>query len=512
MAQESLSMRKIEEILRLKYQVRLSHRAIAKSCAVSTSTVSEYVTHAKAAGIRWPLPEGISDEQLEALLFPDRGSVSGGRIPQPDWKYIQKELKRKGVTLSLLWVEYRQEHADGYGYSQFCFRYRQWVNQLDPVMRQKHKAGEKLFVDYAGQTVKVVNPQTGEIREAQVFVATLGASNYTYAEAHWQQDLPNWIGAHVRALEFLGGVPELLVPDNLKAGVTSPNLYEPDLNMTYLDLACHYGIAVVPARVKTPRDKATVEVGVQVVERWILARLRDRHFFSLFELNQAILKLLFELNRREMKHLGQSRLEIFEALDKPALAPLPEKPYEFALWKRARVHIDYHICFEKHYYSVPYTLIGKQVDIRATENTVEIFYQRQRVASHRRSEVKGRYSTLNEHMPPAHTYYSQWSPERFLRWAEEIGEQTTELISRVLDSRRHPQQAYRTCLGVLGLAKCYPSLRLEAACSRANIAGICSYKGVLNILKNKLDQCELNPAAFEPLPPHTNIRGENYYH
>ena len=512
MAQGSLSMRKIEEILRLKYQVRLSHRAIAKSCAVSTSTVSEYVTHAKAAGLSWPLPEGISDEQLEALLFPDRGSVSGGRIPQPDWKYIQKELKRKGVTLSLLWVEYRQEHAEGYGYSQFCLRYRQWVNQLDPVMRQKHKAGEKLFVDYAGQTVKVVNPQTGEIREAQVFVATLGASNYTYAEAHWQQDLPNWIGAHVRALEFLGGVPELLVPDNLKAGVTSPNLYEPDLNLTYLDLACHYGIAVVPARVKTPRDKAKVEVGVQVVERWILARLRDRHFFSLFELNQAILKLLFELNRREMKHLGQSRLEIFETLDKPALAPLPEKPYEFALWKRARVHIDYHVCFEKHYYSVPYTLIGKQVDTRATENTVEIFYQRQRVASHRRSEVKGRYSTLNEHMPPAHTYYSQWSPERFLHWAEEIGGQTTELISRVLDSRRHPQQAYRTCLGILGLAKCYPSLRLEAACSRANIAGIRSYKGVLNILKNKLDQYELNPAAFEPLPPHTNIRGENYYH
>jgi transposase len=303
MAQESLSMRKIEEILRLKYQVRLSHRAIAKSCAVSTSTVSEYVTHAKAAGLSWPLPEGISDEQLEALLFPDRGTVSGRRIPQPDWKYIQKELKRKGVTLSLLWVEYRQEHPDGYGYSQFCFCYRQWIHQLDPVMRQKHKAGEKLFVDYAGQTVNVVDPQTGAVREAQIFVATLGASNYTYAEAHWQQDLPSWIGAHVRALEFLGGVPELLVPDNLKVGVTSPNLYEPELNPTYQDLACHYGAAVVPARAYRPRDKAKVEVGVQVVERWILARLRDHRFFSLFELNQAIQKLLFELNRREMKRL-----------------------------------------------------------------------------------------------------------------------------------------------------------------------------------------------------------------
>lgn len=512
MAQESLSMRKIEEILRLKYNVRLSHRAIAKSCSVSTSTVSEYVTHAKAAGLSWPLPEGISDEQLEALLFPDRGMVSGQRIPQPDWKYIQKELKRKGVTLSLLWVEYRQEHVDGYGYSQFCHRYRQWANQLDPVMRQKHKAGEKMFVDYAGQTVKVVDPQTGESRESQVFVATLGASNYTYAEAHWQQDLPNWIGAHVRALEYFGGVPELLVPDNLKAGVTSPNLYEPDLNPTYLDLACHYGTAVVPTRVRKPQDKAKVEVGVQVVERWILARLRDHQFFSLFDLNQAIQKLLFDLNRREMKHLGQSRLEIFEELDKPALAPLPETPYEFALWKKARVHIDYHVSFDKHFYSVPYALIGKQVDIRATENTVEIFHQRQRAASHRRSDAKGRYSTINEHMPPAHKYYSEWSPERFLHWAEEIGEHTTELISRVLDARRHPQQAYRTCLGILGLAKRYPGLRVEAACRRANIAGIRSYKGVLNILKNKLDQCELTSAASEPLPRHTNIRGENYYH
>jgi transposase len=512
MAQESLSMRKIEEILRLKYQVGLSHRAIAKSCAVSTSTVSEYVTHAKAAGLNWPLPDGISDEQLETLLFPDRGSVSDRGIPRPDWKTIQKEMKRKGVTLSLLWIEYRQDHPDGYGYSQFCHRYRQWVNQLDPVMRQKHKAGEKLFVDYAGQTITVIDPQTGELREAQVFVATLGASNYTYAEAHWQQDLPNWIGAHVRALEFLGGVPELLVPDNLKAGVTSPNLYEPDLNPTYLDLACHYGTAVIPTRVRKPQDKAKVEVGVQVVERWIVARLRDSRFFSLFELNQAILKLLFELNRREMKHLGQSRLEIFEEVDKPALAPLPEKPYEFARWKRARVHIDYHVCFEKHYYSVPYSLIGKQVDVRATENAVEIFHQRQRVASHRRSEIKGRYSTINEHMPPAHKYYSEWSPERLLRWAEEIGKQTAELVGCVLDSRKHPQQAYRTCLGILGLVKRYPNLRLEAACRRANIAGIRSYKGVLNILKNNLDQCELKLAAPESLPPHVNIRGETYYH
>jgi transposase len=408
-------------------------------------------------------------------------------------------------------VEYRQEHQDGYGYSQFCQHYREWKQPLNPIMRQKHKAGEKLFVDYAGQTVAVVDPETGEIREAQVFVATLGASNYTYAEAHWTQSLPNWIAAHVRALEFLGGVPEMVIPDNLKAGVTSPNLYEPDLNPTYQDFARHYGIAVVPARVRRPRDKATVEVGVQVVERWILARLRDRTFFSLAELNQAIAELLAELNRREMKHLGQSRLELFVEVDRPALSPLPAQPYEFALWKKTRVHIDYHVSFEKHFYSVPYTLTGKEVTIRATEKTVEIFYQRKRVASHPRSTAQGRFSTHSVHMPPEHQFYSKWSPERFLRWAKEIGEQTSELVSRALDARRHPEQAYRTCLGVLGLAKRYSPERLEAACQRANTAGISSYKGIHNILRNKLDQRPLEPESDIPLPPHENIRGENYY-
>ena len=355
MSQERLSMRKIEEILRLKYEAGLTHRAIAQSCSVSPSTVSEYVTHAKAAGLSWPLPEELNAEQLEELLFPQRGSASGRNIPQPDWAEVHKELRRKGVTLSLLWVEYRQEQPDGYGYSQFCHHYRQWAKQLKPMMRQKHKAGEKLFVDYAGQTMPVVDPQTGEIRQAQIFVATLGASNYTYTEAHWSQDLTNWIGAHVRALAFLGGVPEVLVPDNLKAGVKSPHLYEPDLNPTYLDFARHYGVAVVPARVRKPKDKSKVEVGVQVVERWVLAPLRDRTFFSLAELNQAMWELLAELNDRPMRHLGQSRRELFESLDKPALAPLPVQPYEFARWKKARVHIDYHVSFEKHYYSVPYT-------------------------------------------------------------------------------------------------------------------------------------------------------------
>jgi transposase len=315
----------------------------------------------------------------------------------------------------------------------------------------------------------------------------------------------------VRALAFLGGTPEVLVPDNLKAGVKSPHLYEPDLNPTYLDFAQHYGVAVIPARVRRPKDKSKVEVGVQVVERWILARLRNHTFFSLAELNGAIRELLAELNSRPMRHLGQSRRELFECLDKPALAPLPTRPYEFARWKKARVHIDYHVSFEKHYYSVPYTLIGKEVDIRATEKTIEIFYRRKRRASHRRSTRQGRYSTQNEHMPPAHQKYSDWSPERFLRWAAEIGPDTTRLIAAVLETRRHPQQAYRSCLGILGLGKRYTDVRLEAACHRALPAGIRSYKGIRNILDNKLDQLEVDQPPAAPLPPHTNIRGETYY-
>jgi transposase len=408
-------------------------------------------------------------------------------------------------------VEYRQAHPEGYGYSQFCHRYRQWAKQLQPMMRQKHRAGEKLFIDYAGQTVPVVDPETGEVHAVQIFVAVLGASNYTYAEAHTAQTLPNWIGAHVRALAFLGGVPTVLVPDNLKAGVKSPHRYEPDINPTYQEFARHYGLAVIPARSRKPKDKAKVEVGLQVVERWILARLRDRTFFSLTALNKVIRELLTELNNRPMQHLGQSRRELFVELDQPVLRPLPAQPYEYAHWKKVRVHIDYHVAYDKHYYSVPHTLTGKEVDVRATEKTVEIYYRRQRQASHVRSRVRGRHTTQREHMPPAHQAVADWSPERFQRWAAEIGPNTTALITTALDGRRHPQQAYRTCLGILGLAKRYGNERLEAACRRALPAGIASYRGVHNILKNKLDQLDRDDPPATALPAHANIRGETYY-
>jgi transposase len=413
MAQERLTMRKIAEVLRLKWECHLSNRAIARSRSISHSTVAEYLQRAQEAGLNWPLPVDMGEDTLYELLFPKAPRSPSSRvIPCPDWSWIHTELRKKSVTLRLLWFEYREAHPDGYGYSQFCALYREWSKHLNPSMHLSHKGGEKVFVDYAGQTVPIVDPDSGEVHEAQVFIGVLGASNYTYAEAQESQELVNWIGAHVRMFAFLGGVPEIVVPDNLKAGVKHPSRYEPDLNPTYQDLAEHYGIAVIPARVRKPKDKAKVEVGVQVVERWILARLRNHTFFSLADLNRAIRELLDELNARQMEHLERSRCELFEELDKPALSPLPDQPYEFAEWKKATVNIDYHVEFEKHYYSVPYTLLHKEVWIRATQSTIEIFRNRKRIASHRRAKSPGRHTTVSEHMPPAHQKYLEWTPER----------------------------------------------------------------------------------------------------
>ena len=511
MTQERLTMRKIQEVLRLKYECGLSNRAIARSCCISHSTVGEYLRRAQEAGLSWPLPADLGEDTLFESLFPRPPQSKSRVVPCPDWSLIHTELGKKSVTLRLLWVEYREGHPDGYGYSQFCALYRQWAKRLKPSMRLSHKGGEKVFVDYAGQTVPIVDPHTGEICQAQIFIGVLGASNYTYAEAHESQKLPNWIAAHVRMFTFLGGVPQIVVPDNLKAGVKHPCRYEPDLNPTYQDLAQHYGTAVIPTRVRKPKDKAKAEVGVQVVERWILARVRNRTFFSLTDLNQVIRELLDELNTRLMEHLGRSRRELFEMLDQPALKPVPELPYEFATWKKARVNIDYHIQFEKHYYSVSHTLIHKEVYVRATPSIVEIFFNNRRVASHRRTNAPGRHTTLSEHMPPAHQKYLEWSPERFTRWAQTIGPHTAQLVQALLDSRKHPQQAYRSCLGLLRLGSRYGEERLEAACRRALLAGIHSYKGVKNILDAKLDQVEPEEPSTVVPKTHQNIRGQTYY-
>ncbi|MBD1400291.1 IS21 family transposase, partial [Pelovirga terrestris] len=408
-------MRKIRETLRLHHDSGLGQRPISRCLNISRTTVGDYLHRAKIAGLSWPLPEALTDQQLYNRLFPPAGSVSSSDRPLPDCAYLHAELKRKGVTLMLLWEEYQAEHPQGYRYSHFCEIYRQWARKLKISMRQIHKAGEKLFVDYCGHTLPIVNPQTGEISEAQIFVAVLGASNYTFAEATLSQNLSDWLGSHRRAFEFLGGVPELVIPDNLKSAVSKPCRYEPDLNPSYQELAEHFGTAVIPARVRKPKDKSKAEVGVQVVERWIMARLRKQTFFSLVAANAAIRVLLTDLNNRPFKKLPGSRKEAFEALDRPMLKPLPTNAYAFSQWQKVRAGIDYHVAVDGHYYSVPYQLRGQQLEARITATSIECFVQRKRVASHVRSYQKGRHTTVSDHMPKGHQEYADWTPQRLIR-------------------------------------------------------------------------------------------------
>jgi transposase len=505
-------MRKIREILRLKFDCQLTYSQIATSCGIGRTTVSDYIKRFEASPLAWPLASDLDDTQIEQLLFPSVQLIQSPDRIGIDWQYIHRELRRKSVTLMLLWQEYKAQCPEGYQYSQFCHLYRQWVGRIDPVMRQVHHAGERMFVDYAGQTIDIYDPALKQTREAQIFIAVLGASNYTYAEVTWTQTLPDWIASHSRAYEYIGGVPEVTVPDNLKSGVKDPCFYEPDINPTYLDMARHYGTAVIPARVAKPRDKAKVETGVQIVERWILARLRNQTFFSLQQLNEAIKKLLFDLNTKPFQKLPGSRQSTFLAVDKPALKPLPQTPYAFAQWKKARVNVDYHIEVDRHYYSVPYHLIKKEIDVRITRNIIECFYKHKRVASHIRSFHQGWHTTIKDHMPTSHQKWADWTPQRFIRWAEKIGPQTTQLITTVLSSRPHPQQGFRSALGILRLAKSYGDHRLEAACKRALIIGSSSYRSVASILKHGLDQKPLDePPNDKPAILHTNVRGSQYY-
>lgn len=512
MPRQRLSMRQIHEVLRLKWAAGLSERQIARSLGLSRPTVAAYVRRAQVAGLSWPLPEGLDAATLEQRLFPASATLAPTTHLVPDWATVHHELKRKGVTLFLLWQEYKATTPDGFQYSWFCHAYRAWASKLNLVMRQTHRAGEKLFVDYAGQGIPIINGQTGEVQEAALFIAVLGASNYTYAEATWTQSLPDWIGSHVRTFTALGGVPEIVVPDNLKAAVTRAHRYEPELNRTYADLAHHYGCAVIPARAAKPRDKAKVEVGVQVAERWIVARLRHHTFFTLPEVNAAIQPLLLALNTRPFKKLLGSRQSLFEALDRPALHLLPAQPYEYAEWKRARVNIDYHVEVDGHYYSVPYALVRQQLEVRVSARVVELFHKGTRVASHVRSRLKGHHSTVAAHMPTAHRHYVEWTPQRLIRWAADSGAATAQVVETILASRPHPQQGFRSCLGIMRLGKSYGAERLEAACRRALTIGACSYKSIESILKNGLDRTPLPPLPAAPAPlRHANIRGPEYY-
>jgi transposase len=504
-------MRTTREILRLKWACGRSNRQIAQSCGIARSTVAECLRRATGAGLTWPLPPSLDDGTLEGRLYRPPGPSAAAR-PLPDWAEVHRELRRPHVTLQLLWHEYKAAQPTGLQYSQFCVRYRQWARTLDVCLRQEHRAGEKLFVDYAGQALWLTDPQTGARTPLALFVAVLGASNYTYAEATRATDLPSWILSHVRAFEYLAGVPACLIPDNHKGAVLHPDRYEPDLHPTYLDLATHYGTTILPARVRRPRDKAKVEAGVLVVERWIVAALRHRTFFTLAELNAAIWELLERLNARQFRKLPTSRRALFETLDRPALRPLPVTRYVFAEWRRARVNIDYHFALDGHYYSVPYQLVHQEVEVRLSATTVEVLHRGQRIASHVRSYTQGGFTTDPIHRPKAHQEYLAWTPSRLVRWAATIGPATAALVTAILASRPHPEQGYRSCLGLLRLGKQYPPTRLEAASARALAIRATSYKSVQSILRTGLDQQPLVPAATPGEGRgHPNIRGPVYY-
>lgn len=504
-------MRQVTEVLRLA-AAGLSLREISRSLTIGHTTAREYLERARRAGLCWPLPPEVNEAELEARLYPSAPTAAGPR-PLPDWLTVHRDLKRsKHVTLKLLWLEYREVHPDGLGYSQFSDRYRQWAGRQDTVMRLSYPAGERMFLDFCGDTVPVVDRQTGEIRQAQVFTAALGFSGYLYAEAFWSQDLGSWLAAHVHAFEAVNGVPQLLVPDNLKSGVTKACWYDPEINPSYQELATYYGAAVLPARPRHPRDKAAVEAGVQVAERWVLAPLRKHRFFELSALNAAIRGQLAEVNGRPFRGLSVSRADLLRD-ERAGLLPLPPNRYELATFKRAKVSIDYHVQFDDAYYSVPFRLVGEVVEVRATRATVEILHKGQRVASHVRTFVKGKYVTEPEHMPAAHREHLQWTPSKLIEWGQRVGPAAGEVVETILRTRPHPEHGYRACLGLKRLAKTHGPERLDAACARALAMRSPGYRTVAAILKSGMDRV----SSGQPAPvsvtviEHENVRGPEYY-
>jgi transposase len=505
-------MRRIREVLRLRHAQGLTERVIARTLGVSNGVVHGYLRRARLAGLSWPLPDGLDDEALELLLFPAPSSAQTDQRPVPDWVYVEKELRRRGVTRVLRWEEYRAAHPDGFGHTWFCTTYEAWKERVRPTMRQTHRGGEKVFVDFAGDTIDVFDPLTGEAHAMKLFVAAMGASNDTYAEACPSETLPDWIAVHSNLFAFLGGVPKFVICDNLKAAVTNPDRYDPGLNRTYAEMAGHYGTAILAARPRKPRDKAKVEVAVQIAQRWILARLRNHRFFSLAERNATIRRLVVDLNARQMRGFGSSRAELFAEIDRPRLGALPDEPYVFARWKRCRVAPDYHVEVDGHWYSVPYRLIRELVDVRLAGATVEIFHNGQRVASHARAPNRRGHTTVAEHMPSAHRRHGQWTPRGLIAAGERIGPSVAAFFEAVITDRPHPEQGFRTCLGILSLAKSYGDTRVEAACRRGILIKARSVASIRSILKNGLDRAVLDETPdHEPLR-HGNIRGQGYFH
>lgn len=507
-------MRKLREILRLRLRGELSLRQIKDSLRLSLGAVQKVTSQAEVLGLDWPSIDQLDDQQLARRFYPAADTRVSNQLQLPDWIEMNQELKRKGVTKHLLWEEYTQQFPNrSYSYPQYCFLYKQWLSKQKRSMRQTHKAGEKLFVDYAGQTMPIVCHTTGEVQFAQIFVAVLGASNYTFAEATWSQRLPDWLGSHARAFEFIGGVPEMVVPDNLKSGVTKACRYDPDVNPSYSQLAAHYGTAIVPARPYKPKDKAKAEVGVQIIERWILARLRHQTFFSLAELNQCIKALLQEVNTKPFKQLKGTRQQWFESLDKPALAPLPRHTYQYTDIKTVKVNVDYHIQYDNHLYSVPHHLVGEKLELHANDNLVELYFHNQRVASHVRKYHPG-MTTVPEHMPAKHEKHHQWTAARLMNWAKDLGDEVLIWVQALLKHKQHEEQAYRVCLGLLNLSRSYPPARLNNACAIANKHGLYRLKQIKAILQSNQDQLLPEQQEQQPLLPqsHENIRGPKSFH
>jgi transposase len=517
MPAERTAMRQVREVLGLKFVGGLPTREIARRLGVAPSTVRETLKRFAAAGLIWPLPDEMTDEVLEAQLFPVGATKQSRRRrhAEPDWADIHRELKRKHVTLMILWEEYIAREPQGYRYSRFVELYRSFEAKLSVTMRQTHVGGEKLFVDYAGDTVPVIIDRlTGEVRDAHIFVAVMGASNFTYAEASWSENLVDWIGAHTRAFEAIGGVPHLLVPDNAKVAVIKACLYEPQVNRTYAEMAAHYGAAVLPTRPRRPRDKAKVEGAVLIIERWLIGRLRNRVFHNLAEVNAAIRDMLRRLNEeRPIRRLNKTRRQLLEELDRPALKPLPIERYEFAQWRRRRVGIDYHVEVEHHFYSVPHSYARSEVEVRFTDRTVEIFVKGKRIAVHVRGSGNNGHTTVREHMPSSHQRYANWTLDRIRQEAASIGPSTATLCDLILERKPHPEQGFRTCVGILRLERSFGCERLEAAAALAiDINGL-SYRSVRSILDKNLDrQAAKKPSTDStPIVIHPNIRGSGYY-
>ena len=512
MAATRLLMRRLREVLRLEYDAGLPHRAIAHACAVGLGTVTTYLQRVAAAGLSWPLPDDLDDAALEARVFARPAVPPARDRVVPDWGQQHQELKKPGVTLSLLWLEYRAAQPSGYGYSQFCERYRRWARALKPSMRQVHRAGEKLFVDFSGKRPHLVDAKTGEEIAVELFVGVLGASGLIDAEATRSQELPSWVGAHMRMLEYFQGSAAMWVPDNVKSGVTTANRYEPEINRTYAELARHYDAVVIPARVATALEKPKVEVSVQIAQRWVLAALRHRTFFTLADLNAAIGERVDVINDRPMKVVGLSRRVLFEQIDRPALKPLPSTRYELAEWKPCRVNIDYHVDVDHNFYSVPYQLVHERVEARFTLATVEVLFKGRRVSSHVRLTGRGGFSTQLVHMPRAHRAHAEWTPSRLIAWAEQSGPATGRVVAGILEHRPHPEQGYRACLGLMRLGRVHGADRLEAACHRAERLRSYRYRTVEQILINQQDRLPLeDPGPARPALTHENVRGATYY-